>query len=171
MSQIQAIQTRYKGHHFRSRIEARWAVFFDELRINWMYEPEGYIVRGVPYLPDFYLPVQDCFIEIKGPEPTDFERDKARWLCESSKKDAYIFFGAMDSCNAIEFKMWRPPGETEAFPCEDEGKMWSKCPKCGDCGITHAGDPTRLPCGCDGVKAEYHYQLLSALETAQSYRF
>lgn len=26
---IQAIQTHYDGYHFRSRLEARWAVFFN----------------------------------------------------------------------------------------------------------------------------------------------
>lgn len=31
---IQAIQTRYAGHHFRSRLEARWAVFFDYLGVE-----------------------------------------------------------------------------------------------------------------------------------------
>ena len=54
---IKAIQTIYKGHKFRSRLEARWALFFDELDIKWMYEPEGYeLNNGVYYLPDFYLP-------------------------------------------------------------------------------------------------------------------
>ena len=42
MSQIKAIETMYKGYHFRSRLEARWAVFFDTLGIPWKYENEGY---------------------------------------------------------------------------------------------------------------------------------
>ncbi len=29
MQSIKAIQTKYRGYHFRSRLEARWAVFFD----------------------------------------------------------------------------------------------------------------------------------------------
>lgn len=49
------IETQYKGYRFRSRLEARWAVFFDRLAIPWQYEPEGYIVGGRPYLPDFRL--------------------------------------------------------------------------------------------------------------------
>lgn len=39
---IKAIETSYKGYRFRSRLEARWAVFFDELGIKWEYEKEGY---------------------------------------------------------------------------------------------------------------------------------
>lgn len=39
---MKAIQTEYKGYLFRSRLEARWAVFFDACGIAWEYEPEGY---------------------------------------------------------------------------------------------------------------------------------
>lgn len=53
---IKPIQTRYSGCHFRSRLEARWAVFFDHLGIEWQYEPEGFDLPSGGYLPDFYLP-------------------------------------------------------------------------------------------------------------------
>ena len=56
VSPLKAIQTRYKGCHFRSRLEARWAVFFDALEIAWEYEPQGYMTPEGPYLPDFWLP-------------------------------------------------------------------------------------------------------------------
>lgn len=56
MSNIVPIQTRYAGCLFRSRIEARWAVFFDQLKIPWRYEPEGYDLGEQGwYLPDFLL--------------------------------------------------------------------------------------------------------------------
>jgi hypothetical protein len=65
---IQAIETRYAGHHFRSRLEARWAVFFNALGIKWEYEPQGYTVgpNKIPYLPDFYLPDLKVAVEVKG---------------------------------------------------------------------------------------------------------
>lgn len=47
------IQTRYKGYNFRSRLEARWAVFFDALGLAWEYEPEGFQLEAGWYLPDF----------------------------------------------------------------------------------------------------------------------
>ena len=51
---IQAIQTSYKGYRFRSRLEARWAVFFDALGLKWEYEPEGFdLGEAGYYLPDF----------------------------------------------------------------------------------------------------------------------
>lgn len=39
---IKPINTKYKGYLFRSRLEARWAKFFDTLDLQWEYEPEGF---------------------------------------------------------------------------------------------------------------------------------
>ena len=63
--QITSIQTEYQGRLFRSRLEARWAVFFDSLGLHWDYEPEGFDIGGKYYLPDFYLNELDCWVEIK----------------------------------------------------------------------------------------------------------
>ena len=63
-----AIETSYAGCRFRSRLEARWAVFFDALGIKWEYEKEGYVVNGRAYLPDFYLPRETSWVEVKGSE-------------------------------------------------------------------------------------------------------
>lgn len=65
---VQAIETKYAGHRFRSRLEARWAVFFDRAGVKWEYEPQGFIV-GMgkrPYLPDFWLPDLKLWVEVKG---------------------------------------------------------------------------------------------------------
>jgi len=67
---IQAIETRYAGCRFRSRLEARWAVFFDTLSIPWEYEPEGFeLGDGERYLPDFRLLRPNgsyVYVEVKG---------------------------------------------------------------------------------------------------------
>ncbi len=73
MTTIKAIETRYNGYHFRSRLEARWAIFFDALGIEWEYEKEGYGLQSGKYLPDFWLPQVSMWAETKpfqGPEPT-----------------------------------------------------------------------------------------------------
>lgn len=64
---LQAIQTHYNGYRFRSRLEARWAVFFDTAGIEYQYEPQGFtLCNGKQYLPDFFLPRYDCWVEVKG---------------------------------------------------------------------------------------------------------
>lgn len=51
---IKAIEVEYDGHKFRSRLEARWAVFFNALGVDYEYEPEGFeLPSGKKYLPDF----------------------------------------------------------------------------------------------------------------------
>ena len=69
-----AIETHYAGCRFRSRLEARWAVFFDAIGIEWQYEPQGFEIESVygreegtwRYLPDFYLPKSNKWVEVKG---------------------------------------------------------------------------------------------------------
>ena len=68
-TEIKPIETFYNGYRFRSRLEARWAVFFDAARIRYEYEPEGYEVDGIKYLPDFYLPDLDVHVEVKADRP------------------------------------------------------------------------------------------------------
>lgn len=79
---MKAIQTEYKGYLFRSRLEARWAVFFDACGVRWEYEPEGYdLGDGIYYLPDFLLhgvdgrDGGDLYVEVKGNmTPADAEK-------------------------------------------------------------------------------------------------
>ncbi len=77
MTAIKAIETKYAGCLFRSRLEARWAVVFDHLGIRWDYEPEGLDIDGTRYLPDFRLPGMDgLFVEVKPnlDKPRDFQK-------------------------------------------------------------------------------------------------
>lgn len=63
-----AIETVYKGYKFRSRLEARYGVFFEALGLDWTYEPEGFDLDGVRYLPDFKVKTPqgaDIWYEIK----------------------------------------------------------------------------------------------------------
>ena len=62
---IKPIETIYNGYKFRSRLEARWAFFFDNLNITYEYEKEGFDIDGEWYLPDFWIPQWNCWVEIK----------------------------------------------------------------------------------------------------------
>lgn len=70
---IKPIETVYNGYRFRSRLEARWAVFFDALDIHYQYELEGWNLSDEWYLPDFYLPDWNTWVEIKPKLPSGEE--------------------------------------------------------------------------------------------------
>ena len=84
---MKPIQTEYKGYLFRSRLEARWAVFFDACDVEWEYEPEGYdLGDGLMYLPDFLLhgvdgrAAGDLYVEVKG-KMTETDAEKILRFC------------------------------------------------------------------------------------------
>ena len=70
---IKPIETVYNGFRFRSRLEARWAVFFDAIGLKYEYEIEGYATNSICYLPDFYIPSLNRWFEIKGKPLTNEE--------------------------------------------------------------------------------------------------
>lgn len=90
MPDLTPIPTNYRGCRFRSRLEARWAVFFDALEIAWQYEDQGYLVDGTPYLPDFYLPHLRAFVEIKPPTEWFYHDRCQRLAFESGKRVLHI---------------------------------------------------------------------------------
>lgn len=97
MTDIKPIQTRYKGYHFRSRLEARWAVFFDALGLQWEYEPDGFDIPFVGrYLPDFRLTVPDIgdvFVEVKPTGTTEDGWSKAKKLSHYLDRDVLLLAG------------------------------------------------------------------------------
>ena len=92
--EIRPLETHYGGYRFRSRTEARWAVCFDTLGILWEYEREGFVASdGTCYLPDFWLPEQGIWIEVKGVAPTAPEKHKALMLSIGDKHDVLMVIG------------------------------------------------------------------------------
>lgn len=76
---MRPIETTYREVKFRSRLEARWARFFDAMEYAWLYERMPVILGdGTSYTPDFFLPKQGCYIEVKPEWPTKLEIDKMR---------------------------------------------------------------------------------------------
>jgi hypothetical protein len=63
---IDALPTLHRDVTYRSRTEARWAVFFDALDLIHYYEAaEIGLSTGESYLPDFFLPELDAYFEVK----------------------------------------------------------------------------------------------------------
>lgn len=121
VDEIKAIETSYRGCRFRSRLEARWAVFFDALGWDWQYEKEGYMLGWeggdkLPWLPDFEVTTSphhemsmSFYAEVKG-DP-DFFADGSwlgrldfnggppgfadSWYCDSPSRKPIVLLGAI----------------------------------------------------------------------------
>jgi hypothetical protein len=91
---LKAIDTSYKGYLFRSRLEARWAVFLDAVGVKWEYEKQGYdLGKAGFYLPDFWLPKNGCWLEVK-PNRNRESYLKPFALSEESSKSVIVVSGA-----------------------------------------------------------------------------
>lgn len=120
---LKAIETTYRDFRFRSRLEARWAVFLDALKVVWTYEAEGYDLGRVGrYLPDFWLPAIGCWLEIKGGQPNPGEIRKAVELAREAGRPVVIFHGEMDPA------MVGGLASDRFYP---GGYIWAGCGVCG----------------------------------------
>lgn len=172
---VPAIQTRYAGCYFRSRTEARWAVFFDALGVPWEYEREGYALPSGRYLPDFWLPQQRYWVEIKGKQPTEHEEQILRELGQATGAAAYVFWGYpadyttgdIPAGNDGGYSVW-PHWDNLHWPC------LSACPH-AKFGIEYMGMCERIRCCTGNWKPEYsdrnYFRLRRAYEFARSARF
>lgn len=90
---MKAIPTVYNGIQFRSRTEARWALFFDCIDAKYLYEPQLFPFEPHWYLPDFLLPDANTWIEVKGKDPSGEEIFKVKQLCTKTEQPALIVVG------------------------------------------------------------------------------
>jgi len=171
---IRAIETAYAGCRFRSRLEARWAVFFDALGIPWEYEPEGYALPSGPYLPDFklHLSAGAVWFEVK-PPPADEGAGDERWpeLAEATGVSLYVVGGmARFDDKGLEYP------EIEVHYGEggwDHCQYFCACARCGAKDLAFEGRVGRI-CGCDDKRewgSEDYPRLAEAYRRALSARF
>lgn len=57
---------KYNHIYFRSSYEVAYAKWLTEQSILWQYEPKTFDLGTTTYTPDFYLPIRDIYIEVKG---------------------------------------------------------------------------------------------------------
>lgn len=146
-SALRVLPTPYAGYTFRSRTEARWAVFLDHLDIKWDYEREGFEFNGERYLPDFWLPELDTWLEVKGVIPTHAEQRKAQWLADGTGQRVLLAFGEPrcpdGSYGSEDDSMW-----VLGVDLWDNAYWWCECPCCGYIDTTFNGRAARLRCRC-----------------------
>lgn len=186
---MKAIETRYRDFRFRSRTEARWAVFMDALGVVWEYELEGVeLDTGQRYLPDFWLPQQQIWLEIKplewteGPEewpgypgdkswPREEDCNKAEALARVSGYWVIILAGTPghpQESNSYEGFATFPSGGW------DFQYWWCECPICAAVGIEWQGMSNRIFCPHRSKGQEFNYdspRILEAYAAARAARF
>jgi hypothetical protein len=175
---IKAIETKYAGRYFRSRLEARWAIFFDVMCVKWEYENQGFSIGDDRYLPDFELPEWECYIEIKpscisGEDDRRIKRIMKNWN-GGKGKSLWVIKG---SPAYGQYKAYRTPEDA----CEQSTTngliefVFGSCRKCNGLwwGYTN-GDAWGGKCqpGCESEKWTDEYGLVAdAYEAAMSARF
>lgn len=136
-SGIKPIETVYNGYRFRSRLEARWAVFFDALGVRYEYEPEGYDLGEAGwYLPDFWLPEQDHWLEVKreGWEPDEAEQARLGAFIAEGGWSFYLISGEPyhNSYEVWRGKLSWDQGSYKVVGVEvNQDLLWTVCPLCG----------------------------------------
>lgn len=186
---IRPIETSYAGVLFRSRVEAKWAVFFDHLGLLWEYEPQGWLV-GLPaelYLPDFHLPQLGLYVEVKpamadaadpdgvrrwenfaGTVATEWNHSKSAMFCGGPPNPTEV-----DECGPPRARTWYESG---IVIIGDWHYAWCVCPSGEHFDIQHEARGGRILCGCprvsdDRYRTGNHPRILAAYRAARSARF
>ena len=180
---IKAIETEYNGYRFRSRLEARWAVFFDSVGAKYLYEPEGFVLQdGTYYLPDFYLPDIRTFVEVKG-VMSKKDLHKIEEFAKDLESDQRIVIvgdipGEWDAADLWEYGYDKHGERFTAYFHNgvDFPYLPCICPVCGKFGFEFDGRGARvcrdkcLP-GSDKGYSYDHSKIIEGLRAARKARF
>ncbi len=153
-NEIKAKPTNYKNILFRSRLEAKWAIFFDELGIKWKYEPKyddveyrGFLIQ---YKPDFYLPDHDLWIEVKATSILHLSDGEIRKIVgwANDYLEILVLSGApripRENTKAHYLYTYNPKKKKVNRPVAS--MWWCECPKCGRIDFRPCGS---IPVDCD----------------------
>jgi hypothetical protein len=132
----QGLPTPHAGVIFRSRLEARWAKFFDHLNLKWEWEPQGFVTDGEPYLPDFviFAATGTLWAEVKPSWGVD-PGGEARWRRFAPQrphpgKSRSALLAGVPAVRGRAIVIGgdrnaRNPGDSD---WEDDGQEWRPCP-------------------------------------------
>ena len=184
-----AIETVYDGYRFRSRLEARWATFFNYLHIPYQYEKEGFEWSNIGrYLPDFFLSTigsrgpGSVWVEVKPPEyvVTPYDNQRYESLVVETKHtlllarglppvgldhadrlcDEYPYVSDNNMCGWDSPMVFIRCYTCQAMRFEFSEGSYMRCDMCSD-------KRGLRPCRMD----DEHPELLAAIEAAKQARF
>lgn len=178
---IKAIETRYAGCRFRSRLEARWAVFFDHLGVAWEHEPQGYDTPAGRYLPDFMLHLsKPTLLEVKPLSDLGLVDERWRWAAPAAGARILVAYG-LPAHSHLEPSLQSGNGQLNLVgdPDSPDG-TWDNyyafclCPVCGAVGAEFDGRGGRVCTTCCTDDKDYTFdapRIAAAYNAARSARF
>jgi len=169
-NEIGAIETAYDGYRFRSRLEARWAVFFKTAGIRYIYEL---------YLSCFYLPEVNMrttedkggiYVVVEPSTPNYYQTDyldELSWITGRSvllvqgmpKVGGHYKFTCTPYCITWDIDMHF----MRCYKCLRVRVQYGNCCEPCEYCLKQSGEKSR----CDAV----HPSLVHAVKVARSYRF
>lgn len=157
---IKAIPTEYNGTQYRSRTEARWAILFDLLGIEFEYE-RAKVQTGISnYIPDFILPESKTIFEVKGSEPTRVELERIAGL----GIDSYWNTTRIITTGGPSSQLWAVYRWTPSVTCQEH--YLSQCGYCGKFGFFSKED-TRHP--TQMIPFEHYQECEEATKTGREF--
>jgi hypothetical protein len=156
---IAAIPTAYRGISYRSRLEARWAAFFDQIGWTHSYEP----FDGNGYIPDFLIHGDHPFlVEVKPALSEDEYRapiPKVDAALQGVWEKDVLIVGLTPFATQLDDTHWSGPpvgifgdaswGRMQGrMPRDWELGLWMTCGKCKSPAIRHETQSfASRPCG------------------------
>lgn len=150
---MKPIETVWRGCKFRSRLEARWAIFFQALGLKWEYEPQGFeLGEAGCYLPDFYIhTATPTWLEIK-PHGEIGDKDEKKLIAfDRALSEQADRVNKVESLDIIAGRPW--PGDYQTmfvsydWKRDENGELqkdtkvketnsctWTQCPMCKEFG-------------------------------------
>ncbi|GAA1283524.1 hypothetical protein [Streptomyces javensis] len=170
---LQPADTRYASYRFRSRLEARWAVFFDALGIRWEYEPQSFELLplteavqqrlreeqfrdpqpedAIPlgdFLPSFWLPAQAAWFQVAATQPTEAGWARFFRFCDLSDQRAFVAVGPLPDPRTVEEHGHPQEDGFEIHTYGDQHYAWTRCRWCGFYDLAFDARSARTLCGC-----------------------
>jgi hypothetical protein len=153
MKIIKAKRPFYRDIIFRSELEARWAVFFDYLNVQYKYEPEFDEVecdgRRILHKPDFFLVDLCLWIEVKSKILEQLDDSEIRKIVGWGKYEGILILSGppriLDGKSDPHYLCTWNPIKNRVNHAQRQ-IWWCECPKCRRIDVRPCGG---VPLNCE----------------------
>jgi hypothetical protein len=91
----------------RSGFEVMYALILEKENIEWKYEPKCFqLLNGLRYTPDFYLPEQNLWIDVKG-QITEKHKNKHKLFRQLGYKLDLVFIEELQERLGMNYYMFK----------------------------------------------------------------